>query len=125
MQKFLSALALSALFVVPAAQATPNKVDLLGELCEAGSNEACRELAVETNGQCAAPAGFGCRYDSTKFIVIDPEEPMVVVPGLERLGWSRISTVQHCAYLSNVEDYDNLTTDAEFEAMEACLIEHT
>lgn len=60
-----------------------------------------------------------------QFVIVNPQEPMVVVPGLERLGPSRISTVQHCASLSNVEDYNEMITDSQFEAMEACLIEHT
>jgi len=33
--------------------------------CEAGEEEACRLLAIETKGQCAGPAGSGCQYDST------------------------------------------------------------
>jgi hypothetical protein len=123
-------LAAALLLAAPGAQATPEPYDtprneLLGSLCEEGLQGACRELVRETNGECAGPAGSGCLYDSRAFTVIDPEEPMVLVPGLEAQGWSRLSTVQHCAYLSNVDDWAELMTDAEFESMDACLTEHT
>ncbi len=57
--------------------------------------------------------------------VIAPDELMVLVPGLEGQGYSRISTVEHCAELTGVDDWMELITDAELEGMEACLIEHT
>jgi hypothetical protein len=57
--------------------------------------------------------------------VIAYDEMMVLVPNLEFLGFSRISTVEHCAEVADVADWMNLTTDSEFEVMEACLIEHT
>lgn len=122
--------ALSVLALALPAGATPVNHDnayteQLGEQCEVGSLAACRQLATVTNGQCAGPAGSGCHYDSQHFVVIDPEEPMVRVPGLTHLGWSRLSTVQHCVYLENVNDWSNLMTDYELERMEACLIEHT
>ncbi len=56
--------------------------------------------------------------------VVAPAEPTVVVPGLEFLGESRISTVQHCAAITHT-DWRNLITDSDFENMEFCLIEHT
>ncbi len=58
------------------------------------------------------------------FTVVAPSEPTVTVPGLEFLGESRISTVQHCAALTHT-DWRNLITDSDFENMELCLIEHT
>jgi hypothetical protein len=124
-------IALAALLALGApASATPEPYDtarneLLGSLCEEGLSTACRTLVQETNGECAGPVGSGCRYSSVNFQVIDPEEPMVLVPGLQHLGWSRISTVQHCAYLTEVEDWAELTTDSELEGMESCLVEHT
>jgi len=57
--------------------------------------------------------------------VIAFDELMVLVPGLEALGYSRISTVLHCAEVTKVTDWADLATDYEFESMEACLIEHT
>jgi hypothetical protein len=57
--------------------------------------------------------------------VINPSEPMVLLPGLEFLGYSRLSTVEHCEALTGVADYSNLVTDYELESMEACLVEHT
>ena len=59
--------------------------------------------------------------------VVNPGELMVVVPGLEFLGYSRISTVEHCAQLNGVkgDDWMELATDAEFEGMELCMREHT
>jgi hypothetical protein len=32
--------------------------------CEAGEEEACRLLAIETKGQCAGPQGSGCQFNS-------------------------------------------------------------
>lgn len=101
------------------------RAERLGEQCEDGSFAACRQLAEVTNGNCAGPAGSGCNYNSQHFVVIDPEDPMVRVPGLTHLGWSRLATVQHCAYLERIEDWAMLTTDSELERMEACLREHT
>jgi hypothetical protein len=124
-------IALAALLALGApASATPEPYDtarneLLGSLCEEGLSTACRTLVQETNGECAGPAGSGCLYDSRAFTVIDPEEPMVLVPGLEAQGYSRISTVQHCQELTGAADWSQLMTDAEFEAMDACLTEHT
>jgi hypothetical protein len=59
------------------------------------------------------------------FEVMNPNELMVVVPNLEYLGYSRISTVEFCAQFENVKDWTNLITDTELSGMEACLIEHT
>ena len=58
-------------------------------------------------------------------VVVRPAEPMVLVPGLEFLGYSRLSTVEHCETITGVRDYSRLVTDYELESMEACLIEHT
>jgi hypothetical protein len=49
----------------------------------------------------------------------------VLVPNLEYLGYSRITTVEHCAEVVEVKDWTNLMTDAEFEGMEGCLEDHT
>lgn len=57
--------------------------------------------------------------------IVNPTEPMILVPGLEFLGYSRISTVEFCAEIENISDYTNLITDEELYNMEACLIEHT
>ena len=59
------------------------------------------------------------------FEIINPGEPMVVVPGLEFVGPSRLSTVEHCASIEGLDDYRRLITDHDFEAMHACLVEHT
>lgn len=52
------------------------------------------------------------------------DEMMVLVPGLEELGYSRITTVLHCSKIVGTE-YTDLITDSDFTLMEACLIEHT
>jgi len=57
--------------------------------------------------------------------IVNPGELMVVVPGLEFLGYSRISTVEFCAKQVGVDDYRDLQTDSEFEGMHACLVEMT
>lgn len=57
--------------------------------------------------------------------VVAPAEPTVITPGLEFMGASRISTVEHCATVTGVKDWRNMMTDYEFEAMEDCYNEHT
>ena len=57
--------------------------------------------------------------------IVNPDELMVLVPHLEFLGYSRISTVEFCADIENISDWTNLITDSELLGMEACLIEHT
>ena len=56
--------------------------------------------------------------------VIAYDEMMVLVPNLEFLGFSRISTVDACVEETGVTDYSNLTTDYELESFEACLISY-
>lgn len=56
--------------------------------------------------------------------IINYDEMMVLVPGLEYLGYSRITTVEHCSEIVGT-DYTDLITDSDFEQMEQCLIEHT
>jgi hypothetical protein len=73
-------------------------------------------------GQCAGDRYSKCRYTLE---IVEPTEPMVLVPSLEFLGYSRISTVEHCAEIENIADWQNLITDEELYGMEACLIEHT
>jgi hypothetical protein len=53
--------------------------------------------------------------------VVAPGEVMVKVPGLERLGPSRISSVRFCAKLTGVADWRQLVTDSELEGMDRCL----
>ena len=50
---------------------------------------------------------------------------MVLVPGLEGLGYSRLVSVEHCAEVTKVRDWTALTTDSELEGMEACLVDLT
>jgi hypothetical protein len=50
---------------------------------------------------------------------------MVLVPGLEELGYSRISTVEHCSEIVGARDWADLMTDSEFEGMFRCMVEHT
>jgi hypothetical protein len=57
--------------------------------------------------------------------VVAYDELMVLVPGLEALGYSRITTVEACAEVTEVADWTALITDYELESMEACLVEHT
>ena len=52
-------------------------------------------------------------------------ERMVVVPGLEWLGKSRLSTVTFCAKDTGSGNWQQLVTDLHFDRMEACLIEMT
>lgn len=57
--------------------------------------------------------------------VVNYEEMMVLVPNLEYLGYSRITTVEHCATLTQTADWSNMITDEDLVLMENCLIEHT
>jgi hypothetical protein len=56
--------------------------------------------------------------------IVNYDELMVLVPGLEELGYSRITTVEHCSAQTNT-NWMELITDSDFENMEFCLIEHT
>ena len=62
---------------------------------------------------------------ATQLTVVKPNERMVVVPGIEFVGPSRLSTVTFCAKQVGVDDYRDLQTDAEFEGMESCLLDMT
>lgn len=76
-------------------------------------------LATLTAIFTAIPAG------AKPFPVVNPAERMVVVPGLEFLGASRISTVSHCMEITGVQSWENLLTDSDFVNFESCLREHT
>ena len=60
---------------------------------------------------------------STKPVVYDPGEPMIVLPAFKDLGPSRASTIKACEY--DVKPYKNLITDEDFWAFESCLIDLT
>ena len=60
-----------------------------------------------------------------KHKVIAYNEMMVLVPHLEYIGYSRISTVEACAKLTKTQDWTNMTTDMDLMLMEGCLIENT
>ena len=53
--------------------------------------------------------------------VIHPHERMVVVPGLEYMGASRISSVRHCVSQTGATDWRNLITDSDLQNVELCL----
>ena len=57
--------------------------------------------------------------------VVNPGERMVLVPGLEKLGPSRLSTVTYCAKQTGSGNWQQLITDLHFDRMEACLIDLT
>ena len=57
--------------------------------------------------------------------IVAYDELMVEVPGLEFLGYSRISTVEFCSEINQIADWTELTTDEDLLNMEGCLIEHT
>jgi hypothetical protein len=67
----------------------------------------------------AFPAG------ATPLRIVNPTEPMVTVPNLEYLGPSRLSTVEHCAELTQTQDWRNMITDEDLVLMDDCLVEHT
>jgi hypothetical protein len=53
--------------------------------------------------------------------IVNPTEKMVIVPGLEFLGTSRISSVRYCVTSTGVRDWRNLITDGDLQNMESCL----
>jgi hypothetical protein len=57
--------------------------------------------------------------------IVNPTEKMVIVPGLEFLGASRISSVRHCVTQTGATDYRNLITDGDLESMHRCLSDLT
>jgi hypothetical protein len=103
MKKFFATLAIIASAAMPAG-ATPQSPDYIN------------------GGQCAGDVYSKCRYTLE---IVNPNEPMVVIPELKFLGPSRISTIEHCAELEYIADWKNMVTDEELLSMEACLIEHT
>jgi len=102
MQKFIAALAIAAATALPAV-ATPESPDYIN------------------GGQCAGDALSKCRYSLE---IVNPEEPMIVLPAFKNLGASRLSTIEWCSEVVG-KTYDELVTDSDFEGYEACLIEHT
>ena len=73
----------------------------------------------------AALAGTPAGATPTQRDIVAYDEMMILVPNLEYLGYSRLSTVEHCAEIEKINDYTNLMTDNDLERMEFCLIEHT
>jgi hypothetical protein len=127
--KFSLFLAAALLFGAPVV-ATPSpgdtrEAEILSELCDEGFNTACRKLATVTKGNCAAPLGSGCRYDSGIFVPVKPQELMVLVPGLEFLGLSRISSVEFCQKQTGARSWLDLQTDSDLEKMLSCLSDST
>jgi hypothetical protein len=57
--------------------------------------------------------------------IVSPSEKMVVVPGLEFLGASRISSVRYCMNRTGAKDWRNLLTDSELDSMHRCLSDLT
>jgi len=55
--------------------------------------------------------------------VVAYDEMMVLTPGLEFLGYSRISTIEACEAETKT-DHTALLTDSDFEDFERCLISY-
>ncbi len=72
-------------------------------------------------GQCAGDRYSKCRYTLE---IVNPNELMIVVPGLEFVGPSRVSTVEHCSEIEGL-DWRNLLSDSDFQLMHDCLVEHS
>lgn len=80
---------------------------------------------IATATAAAASALVGLSNPGVTRDVVNPGEPMVLVPGLEWLGKSRLSTVTFCAKDTGSGNWQQLVTDLQFDRMEACLIEMT
>jgi hypothetical protein len=59
-----------------------------------------------------------------RFEVVNPDEPMIVLPAFAELGASRLSTVEFCSEVVG-KTYDQLITDSDFASYESCLKEMT
>jgi hypothetical protein len=102
MKKLIAALALALTTAMPAG-AAPQSPDYVN------------------GGQCAGDRYSKCRYTLE---IINPDEPMIVLPAFKELGASRLSTIEWCSEVVG-KTYDELITDSDFQGYEACLIEHT
>ena len=58
------------------------------------------------------------------FEVVNPNEPMIVLPAFAELGASRLSTIEFCSEMVG-KTYDQLITDSDFAGYELCLREQT
>ena len=80
---------------------------------------------IATAAAASVSALVGLSNPGVTRVVVNPGEPMVVVPGLEWLGKSRLSTVTFCAKDTDSGNWQQLAGDLAFDRMEACLIEMT
>ena len=80
---------------------------------------------VATATAAAVSALVGLATPSAPRVTVNPNEQMVLVPGLEKLGPSRISTVTYCAKEIGNAKWQELVTDLHFDRMEACLTDMT
>lgn len=80
---------------------------------------------VATAAAAATSAFVGLSNPGAPRVTVNPGERMVLVPGLEKLGPSRISTVTYCAKEIGNAKWQELITDLHFDRMEACLIDLT
>lgn len=102
MKKLIVVFAILASAALPAA-ATPQSPDYVN------------------GGQCAGDRYSKCRYSLE---IVNPEEPMIVLPAFKELGASRLSTIQWCSEVVG-KTYSELITDSDFEGYSECLKEHT
>ncbi len=75
-------------------------------------------LAIATSA--VMPAGA----TPQSFKIVNPDEPMVVLPAFQELGASRLSTIEWCSEVVG-KTYDKLITDSDFEGYGECLKEHS
>ena len=80
---------------------------------------------IATAAAAATSAFVSLGTPSAPRVTVNPGERMVLVPGLEKLGPSRISTVTYCAKEIGNAKWQELITDLHFDRMEACLIDLT
>ena len=57
--------------------------------------------------------------------VVNPDEAMIVVPQLQYLGESRVSSVNFCVQQVGVKSVDQVITDLQLDILEGCLIDIT
>jgi hypothetical protein len=120
-------LIVASLFALGApALATPHAADtaraeMLGAWCEDGLQMACRQLVTETGGNCAAPVGSGCRYDSGTLAPVSLAVDNGLMADVPGHGLSRVETIAFCLEETGVARYQDLITDSHFDGFGACL----
>lgn len=73
-------------------------------------------------GQCAGDRYSKCRYSLE---IVKPAVDNGLMTNVPNFGQSRVETVSFCLRDAGVTNYQQLTTDMQWETFEGCMTEHT